>query len=83
MAEENREEKSKKIPMIQVKNLYKVYKVGDTKVYALGGVDFTIYKGEFLCDCRSLRFRKVHSSEHDGRIGEALEGGDSHCREAY
>ena len=47
MAEENREEKSKKIPMIQVKNLYKVYKVGDTRVYALGGVDFTIYKGEF------------------------------------
>ena len=47
MAEENREEKSKKIPMIQVKNLYKVYKVGDTKVYALGGVDFTVYKGEF------------------------------------
>ena len=34
-------------PMIQVKNLYKVYKVGDTKVYALNGVDFTIYKGEF------------------------------------
>ena len=47
LAEENREEKSKKIPMIQVKNLYKVYKVGDTKVYALGGVDFTVYKGEF------------------------------------
>lgn len=37
----------KKTPMIQVKNLYKVYKVGDTKVYALDGVDFTIYKGEF------------------------------------
>ncbi len=36
-----------KTPMIQVKNLYKVYKVGDTKVYALNGVDFTIYKGEF------------------------------------
>ncbi|MGC6176193.1 ABC transporter ATP-binding protein [Lacrimispora sp. 38-1] len=33
--------------MIQVKNLYKVYKVGDTRVYALNGVDFTIYKGEF------------------------------------
>ncbi len=37
----------KRAPMIQVKNLYKVYKVGDTKVYALNGVDFTIYKGEF------------------------------------
>ncbi len=36
-----------KTPMIQVKNLYKVYQVGDTKVYALDGVDFTIYKGEF------------------------------------
>lgn len=36
-----------KTSMIQVKNLYKVYKVGDTKVYALDGVDFTIYKGEF------------------------------------
>lgn len=36
-----------KTPMIQVKNLYKVYKVGNTKVYALNGLDFTIYKGEF------------------------------------
>lgn len=34
-------------PMIQVKDLYKVYQVGNTKVYALNGVDFTIYKGEF------------------------------------
>ena len=38
---------NKKIPVIQVKNLYKVYRVGDTKVYALNGVDFTMYKGEF------------------------------------
>lgn len=36
-----------KIPMIQVKNLYKIYKVGTNKVYALNGVDFTMYKGEF------------------------------------
>ncbi|MDO5405895.1 MAG: ABC transporter ATP-binding protein [Eubacteriales bacterium] len=34
-------------PMIQVKNLYKIYKVGTNKVYALNGVDFTMYKGEF------------------------------------
>lgn len=34
-------------PVIQVKDLYKVYRVGDTKVRALNGVDFTIYKGEF------------------------------------
>lgn len=36
-----------KKPIIQVKNLYKVYKVGNTKVNALNGLDFTIYKGEF------------------------------------
>lgn len=34
-------------PVIQVKDLYKVYRIGDTKVRALNGVDFTIYKGEF------------------------------------
>ncbi|MFR5602444.1 MAG: ABC transporter ATP-binding protein [Lachnospiraceae bacterium] len=38
---------TKKIPIIQVKNLYKIYRVGETKVYALNGVDFNIYKGEF------------------------------------
>ncbi len=36
-----------RMPIIQVKNLYKVYRVGETKVYALGGVDFTMYRGEF------------------------------------
>nr|WP_252198489.1 ABC transporter ATP-binding protein [Clostridium sp. MCC353] len=39
--EENR------IPIIEVKDLYKIYRVGETKVYALNGVDFTMYKGEF------------------------------------
>ena len=34
-------------PVIQVKDLYKIYRVGDTRVRALNGVDFTIYKGEF------------------------------------
>ncbi|MGN0131339.1 MAG: ABC transporter ATP-binding protein [Lachnospiraceae bacterium] len=33
--------------VIRVKDLYKIYKVGDTKVRALNGVDFQIYKGEF------------------------------------
>ena len=37
----------KREPVIQVKNLYKVYRVGETKVYALNGVDFTLYRGEF------------------------------------
>ena len=36
-----------RVPMIRVKNLYKIYEVGKNKVYALNGVDFTMYKGEF------------------------------------
>lgn len=37
----------KQIPMIQVKDLYKIYRVGTNKVRALDGVDFTMYRGEF------------------------------------
>jgi len=33
--------------MIRVENLYKIYRGGEHKVYALNGVDFTMYKGEF------------------------------------
>ena len=34
--------------VIRVKNLYKIYRVGDIKVRALDGLDFDIYKGEFV-----------------------------------
>lgn len=40
-------QEKKRIPVIRVKNLYKIYRVGDNKVYALNGVDFTMYQGEF------------------------------------
>lgn len=33
--------------IIDVKNLYKVYRVGNNKVRALDGVDFQVYEGEF------------------------------------
>lgn len=38
---------TEKEPVIQVKNLYKIYRVGEERVRALDGVDFSIYKGEF------------------------------------
>lgn len=49
MAEMNGIESSedKREPVIEVKNLYKIYRVGETKVYALNGIDFTMYRGEF------------------------------------
>ena len=43
----NQQENKVRVPIIQVSNLYKIYCVGDTRVRALNGVDFEIYKGEF------------------------------------
>lgn len=37
----------KRIPIIQVIDLYKIYKIGTNRVHALDGVDFTMYRGEF------------------------------------
>ncbi len=34
---------------IRVKDLYKVYSMGDSKVFALNGVDLSIPKGEIVC----------------------------------
>lgn len=33
--------------VIKVRNLYKIYKVGTSRVRALNGVDFNVYEGEF------------------------------------
>lgn len=41
------DKKEKRKVVIEVKNLYKIYKVGTTKVRALNGVDFKVYEGEF------------------------------------
>ena len=46
-AEEAAAADSRKVA-ISVKNLYKIYRVGEMKVRALDGVDFEIYKGEFV-----------------------------------
>lgn len=41
------QKKEKERPVIQVKDLYKIYRIGENKVRALNGVDFTINRGEF------------------------------------
>lgn len=41
------EAEKKREAVIQVRDLYKVYRMGDTKVYALNGVDLDIRRGEF------------------------------------
>lgn len=41
------EAEKKREVVIRVRDLYKVYRMGDTKVYALNGVDLDICRGEF------------------------------------
>jgi len=40
--------KSKRKPLIEIKNVWKTYVMGDNKVHALRGLNLTVYKGEFL-----------------------------------
>ena len=40
-------EEKKETAVITVKDLYKIYRIGDNRVRALNGVSFTINKGEF------------------------------------
>lgn len=44
----NEAEKEERRTAICVRNLFKIYRVGETRVRALDGVDFEIYKGEFV-----------------------------------
>ena len=37
----------KREAVIQVRNLYKIYRIGENRVRALNGVSLNIYKGEF------------------------------------
>lgn len=35
-------------PLVEFKNIYKIYKMGDSEVRALDGVSFSVYEGEFV-----------------------------------
>src|ERR1700739_2146752 len=39
---------SRRCPMIEIRDLKKVYHLGDVEVHALRGVDLSVAKGEFL-----------------------------------
>ena len=41
------EKKENKDTVITVKDLYKIYRIGENRVKALNGVSFTIKRGEF------------------------------------
>lgn len=38
----------KKKPILDINNVFKIYEMGDTKVYALRGVDLEVFEGDFI-----------------------------------
>lgn len=74
---------AERIPIIQVKDLYKIYKVGTNKVYALNGVDFTMYKGEFCAIVGPSGSGKSTLLNMLAGLGKAVKGRDCDCRKAY
>lgn len=42
------DEITKNMPLVEFKDIYKIYVMGDTEVRALDGVSFSIYSGEFV-----------------------------------
>ena len=42
------EDKNKNTPLIELKNMYKIYQMGDEEVRANDGISLTIYRGEFV-----------------------------------
>ena len=63
-------------PVIRVKGLYKIYRVGETKVYALNGVDFEVYRGQFIAIVGASGSGKSTLLNMLAGLGEAHEGAD-------
>ena len=74
------EAEKKREVVIRVRDLYKVYRMGDTKVYALNGVDLDIRRGEFCaitgpsCSGKSTLLNMLAGLEHPSK-GEIVIAG--------
>ena len=55
--------------IIEVKNLFKLYRVGDSVVHALNGVNFSINEGEF-CAIGDFGIREINVVKYACRTGK-------------
>ena len=60
--------------VIEVRNLYKLYRVGDEFVRALDGVDFEIYEGEFCAIVGTSGSGKSTLLKSLNRMNDLVEG---------
>ena len=68
-------EKNIREAVIQVKDLYKIYRMGDTKVHALDGLNFEIYRGDTVNVTRSeltTRLIRIHRGGFYSRLQQKM-----------
>lgn len=57
---------------VKLKNVTKIYQMGEVQIRAVDGIDFSIDKGR-ICSCgRSQRSRKNHGFKYPRRHGQGL-----------
>lgn len=62
-----------KIPLIQLKDIYKIYQMGDEEVRASDGISLTIEKGEFVAIVGKPAAEN-HADEHHRSPGRSHGG---------
>lgn len=66
--------KNRSGPVITVKDLYKVYRIGENRVRALNGVSFSINRGEFCAIVGTSGSGKSAAPEYACRSGKTYKG---------
>ena len=70
----NTQQETTGTPLIELRDIYKIYHMGDTDVHASDGVSMKIYKGEFVAIVgQSGSGRAAHAHEHHRLSGCADE----------
>ena len=54
---------------VTLRDVKKIYQMGEVQIMAAAGIDFEIQRGEFAVGSRSQRCRKDNGSEYSGRHG--------------
>ena len=82
MSKESKKEETVR-EIISVKNLYKLYRVGDSVVRALDGVSFSVYEGEFCAIVGTSGSGKSTLLNMTCRTGKTDSRGSDRSGEAY